>query len=359
MAAAVLVNRTDVTVADVRAAAAATNDASAARRLLAIALVMDGSSRETAAASCAMDRQTLRDWVHRFNDDGPDGLSDRPRSGRPSLLNTDHLAELERWVEAGPDVKKDGIVRWRRVDLRDKIKAKFGVTMHERTVGKLLRKLEFRRLSVRPQHPKSDPAAQEAFKNSFNDRLCAAVVDHLSGKPIEVPIELWFQDEARVGQQGTLTRIWAKRGTRPRAVRDHRFTSAYLFGAVCPERGTGAAVIMPKVNLEAMMEHLAEISRCVGVGAIAVLVLDGASWHSSAKLIVPDNIVLLPLPAYSPELNPAENIWEFIRSNYLSHRVFNSYEAIVNACVDAWNKLMKLPATITSIASRDWAKVNI
>jgi len=167
------------------------------------------------------------------------------------------------------------------------------------------------------------------------------------------------KDEARVGQQGTLTRIWAKRGTRPRAVRDHRFTSAYLFGAVCPSRGTGAAVIMPAVNLEAMMEHLAEISHCVGVGAIAVLVMDGAGWHSSPQLTVPDNIVLLHLPPYSPELNPVENIWAYIRGNFLSHRVFADYEAILKACSDAWNALIKAPATITSIASRDWAQVRI
>jgi DDE superfamily endonuclease len=185
--------------------------------------------------------------------------------------------------------------------------------------------------------------------------VCQVVVDRLCGRPVEI----WFEDEARVGQQGTLTRIWARRGTRPRAVRDHRFTWAYLFGAVCPARGTGAAVIMPEVNVEAMNEHLAEISRCVSVGAIAVLVLDGAGWHSSARIEVPDNIVLLALPPYSPELNSMENIWQYLRSNHLSHRVFEDYTAILKACRDAWNALMALPQTITSIATRTWAQVKI
>ena len=135
-------------------------------------------------------------------------------------------------------------------------------------------------------------------------------------------------------------------------MRDHRFASAYLFGAVCPARGTGAAVIMPDANVEAMNEHLAEISRTVSVGAIALLVLDGAGWHKSPRLKVPDNIVLLSLPAYSPELDPVENIWEFLRGNYLSHRVFDDYEAILKACAQAWNALMNLPDTITSIATR-------
>ncbi len=123
------------------------------------------------------------------------------------------------------------------------------------------------------------------------------------------PVEVWFMDEARVGQQGTLTRVWAKRGTRPRALRDRRYTWAYLFGAVCPERGTGAAVVLPHVNVEAMDAHLAEISRRVAEGAHAVLVLDRAGWHTSPKLRVPDNISLLSLPPYAPEANPVEQVW--------------------------------------------------
>jgi hypothetical protein len=109
------------------------------------------------------------------------------------------------------------------------------------------------------------------------------------------------KDEARVGQQGTLTRIWAKRGTRPRIRRDRRFTWAYLFGAICPARRTGAALVIPTVSIEAMNKHLAEISKCVSVSANAPLILDGAGWHSSPQLIVPENIVLMPLPPYAPD----------------------------------------------------------
>ena len=111
------------------------------------------------------------------------------------------------------------------------------------------------------------------------------------------PVEVWFADEARVGQQGTLTRIWARRGSRPRAPRDRRYTSAWLFGAVCPARRTGAAVVMPEANIAAMEAHLAEIGRRVSPGAHAVLVLDGVGWHSSPRLRVPDNISLLPCRA--------------------------------------------------------------
>ena len=183
-----------------------------------------------------------------------------------------------------------------------------------------------------------------------------ALPEAASGKPIEI----WFEDEARIGQKGTLEYVWAPVGSRPAMVRDNRHDSAYLFGAVCQARAVGAAVIMPAANSEAMNEHLAEISTQVSPGAHAVLVCDSAGWHQPGKrLRVPDNITLLPLPAYSPELNPMENIWDYLRGNKLSRRVWNSYEAIVAACRDAWHFLVNDPDRITTIAHRDWACVNL
>lgn len=113
-----------------------------------------------------MDRQTLRDWVHRYNEAGIEGLADRPRSGRPACLSKAERVQVEGWVEQGADLATDGVVRFRRCDLRDRIAGRFGVYLHERSVGKLLRELNFRRLSVRPLHPNTDPAAQETFKKT-------------------------------------------------------------------------------------------------------------------------------------------------------------------------------------------------
>lgn len=174
------------------------------------------------------------------------------------------------------------------------------------------------------------------------------------------PIEIWFQDEARVGQQGTLTRIWARRGTRPRAPRDRRYKYAYLFGAVCPQRGVGAGLVLPYANTEAMNLHLQEISHSVRPGAHAILVFDGAGYHTADDIEVPKNITLLQLPPYSPELNPVENVWQYLRQNKLSLTVWSGYDEIVECCCTAWNWLMDMPEQITSITLRDWAiKVNI
>ena len=157
-----------------------------------------------------------------------------------------------------------------------------------------------------------------------------------------------------------MTRIWAERGSRPRAPRDQRYDWAYLFGAVCPARDTGAALVLPVADGETMNLHLAEISRNVTPGSHAVVLLDGAGWHQTGgKLNVPDNISLLKLPAYCPELNPIENIWEFLRGNEFSNRVFDTYEAIRDACCHAWNAFLADPERIRSVTERQWAQVTI
>jgi transposase len=164
MAGAVAITRVELGAGELRRAAARCRDAKAARRMLALALVLEGHARAAAARAAGMDAQSLRDWVHRYHQEGLVGLHDRPRSGRPPRLTPEQRAELAEVVEQGPDPARDGVVRWRRVDLPALIKVRFGVEMHERSVGKVLRRLGFRRLSVRPKHPQADPAAQEAFK---------------------------------------------------------------------------------------------------------------------------------------------------------------------------------------------------
>jgi transposase len=160
----VAITRKELGASELRREAVRCPEANAARRMLALALVLEGRSREAAARAAGMDRQTLRDWVHRYNAEGLAGLHDRPRSGRKPRLTPEQMAELEKVVEQGPDPARDGVVRWRRVDLKALIKARFDVDLHERSVGKVLHRLGFARLSVRPKHPSSQPEAQETFK---------------------------------------------------------------------------------------------------------------------------------------------------------------------------------------------------
>src|SRR5207253_1924757 len=141
------------------------------------------------------------------------------------------------------------------------------------------------------------------------------------------PLVILFQDEARIDQKNKSTRRWA-RGTRPSAPHAQRTRSAYIFGAICPARGAAAGLVLPRCNTAAMAVHLTEIAQAVEPGAHAVLLLDQAGWHLSAELKVPENISLMPLPPKSPELNPTENIWQFMRENWLSNPIFRSYSHI-------------------------------
>jgi transposase len=168
--AAIAVTRHDLTAKELRAAAGREKDSAAARRMLALAMVVEGADRTSAAETCGMDRQTLRDWVHRYNAAGLAGLHNRKSSGRPPRLTAAQKAALVELVEKGPDPARHKIVRWRRRDLADELERLFGVKLHERSVGDVLASLGYRRLSVRPQHPQADEAAQGTFKKTSPPR---------------------------------------------------------------------------------------------------------------------------------------------------------------------------------------------
>ena len=169
MACAVSLRR-DYTSSDLRALAAATKNANQSRRLLSLAAVLEGMNRTAAARIGGMDRQTLRDWVHRFNEHGPEGLLDSWSKGPAPRLSAEQRAEIAQLVETGPDRAIHGVVRWRRIDLQRVIVERFGIAYHERTVGKLLKALGFSHISARPRHPTQDARTMEAFKKTFRPR---------------------------------------------------------------------------------------------------------------------------------------------------------------------------------------------
>ena len=162
--------RDDYDGGELRRLAKRSRDPRQVRRLLALAAAYDGSNRADAAKAGGMDRQTLRDWAHRFNEEGPDGLRNRGGAGRRRLLSDEQMGELSVIVETGPDPAIDGVVRWRRIDLKRVIEERFGVTYSERAISGLLVALSFSHISGRPQHPKQDQQVIEAFKKTFPAR---------------------------------------------------------------------------------------------------------------------------------------------------------------------------------------------
>ena len=154
-----------------------------------------------------------------------------------------------------------------------------------------------------------------------------------------------------------MSRIWARKGTRPRVVRQQQFRYTYLFGAVCPARGHAVGLLLPYANTDTMKIHLEHISKEIPEGKHAVIVLDKAGWHTTKKLGKFANITLLPLPAASPELNPCEQIWKQLRQTHLSNRCFKDDEELLSACSEAWNDFTEEPEGVSSLCSRTWARV--
>jgi transposase len=178
--------------------------------------------------------------------------------------------------------------------------------------------------------------------------------------PLHVPldkVDVWFQDEARFGQQNTTTRVWATKGSRPRVVRQQQFEYAYLFGAVCPSTGETEAIVAPFSNSEAMVEHMTLISKKTVAGRHAVVIMDGAGWHQKHTTAGLDNVSIIKLPPYSPELNPIEQVWQWMRQNELANRCFNGYDDIVDQCCRAWNNFRSDKLRVKKLCSRDWTNL--
>lgn len=167
-------------------------------------------------------------------------------------------------------------------------------------------------------------------------------------------VDIWSQDETRVGQQGSLSRIWAVRGTRPRKVKQQQFISTYIYGAACHNTGQSCALILPYANTDAMNQFLNELSSTIEPKRHIALIIDNAGWHTAKKLVIPGNITLIPLPPYAPELNAMEQVWAWIKNHFLSNQCYNDYEDIVDKACYAWNQLSGNPELIKSIMHRKW-----
>jgi transposase len=172
-------------------------------------------------------------------------------------------------------------------------------------------------------------------------------------------VDIWLQDEARFGQQNTTTHLWAKRGSRPLAVKQQQFEYAYLFGAVCVTNGASEAMIVPYVNKEIMHSHLQQISDKTTSDRHAVIIMDGAGWHGEELAEDFKNLSIIKLPPYSPELNPIEQVWSWLRQHHLANRCFNGYEAIVDAVSDAWNDFVSDSKRVMKMCTRDWMNMTI
>lgn len=305
-------------------------DAARSKRLRIVILALGGYTAPAIAMSVGLSRRVCQRWVYRYNALGLEGLSDlRGQEPKPALTPEQEVQVCQR-LEAGP-TPADLVCSLRGVDVQRILATEFGVLRSLTAVYHLLHHLGYSYLSPRPRHRRSNPAAQEQFKLELPARLQVLREQHADQR-----VRVYFQDESRFGQQGTTTNVWARRGSRPTAVRQTEYQYLWVLGAVCPETGHSDGLLSPQLNTKIVNLFLEQFSRTLAADEHAALIWDGAGFHISGELKVPANVTIIQLPAYSPELNPIENLWHYLKSHFWSNRAYADYDELEKAAIQAW-----------------------
>jgi transposase len=308
-------------------------DADRAKRLRIVILAAEGWTAPAIAMAVGLTRRICQRWARRYNEQGLAGLDDR--RGRESRLplTPEEQEQVRRRLDAGPTAE-DEVCSLRGKDVQRILAQEFNLLRSLAGVYHLLHRLGYSYLRPRPRHRKADPEKQAAFLRAWPDCVRTIAQAHPTKR-----LRIYFQDESRFGQQGTTTNVWAKRGSRPTATRQTEYEYLWVLGAVCPETGHAEGLLSPQLNAKIVGEFLAQFARTVPTDEHAVMLWDGAGFHASKQLRLPDNVTVVTLPAYSPELNPIENLWHYLKSHCWSNRAYDDYDALEQAAVDAWCKV--------------------
>jgi transposase len=320
------------------------------RRAQAVLLAKQGRTAQDIADALGCSLKAVKNWVTQYNAGGIEALHDRPRSGRPPLLDPAHYPHLKQRLDAPPR-PEDGVCTLRGLDIRRILDQEFGVLMSLQAVYDLLHRLGYSDLMPRPQHEDANPEVQAFFKEIVGEQI-----DAIAQQNPECAIRVYFEDEARFGTQGTITRVWAPKGSRPRAVRQNGREWLYVLMAVCVGTGASSALIMPELNTGVLNLFLEQFSGELPAGVHAVLIWDGAGYHTSGDLVVPSNVSLIQLPPYSPELNPVENLWHYLRAHHWSNREYDSYQDLQREAVRSVCAVCDDAERLKSVCNAEYVK---
>jgi transposase len=323
-------------------------DADRARRLRIIILAAEGWTAPAVAMAVGLSRRICQRWVQRYNEAGLVGLDDLRGRELHSPLTTEQEAEVRERIEAGP-TQQDEVCSLRGKDFQRILAEEFGLLRSLASVYGLLHRLGYSYLRPRPQHRKSNPEHVAAFKQALPEKLATIAAEH-AGKQLRV----YFQDESRFGQQGTMTNVWAPRGSRPTAVRQTEYGYLWVLATVCPETGHAEGLLSPQLNSKVINIFLEQFSKSIPADEHAVMIWDGAGFHTSKQVRPPQNITLLQLPAYSPELNPIENLWHYLKSHYWSNRPYDDYDALEEAAMTAWRTAVLDAETVKTVCAASY-----
>jgi transposase len=328
----------------------AEKDVGRAQRLQIVVLALQGWTAPAIGMAVGLSRRVCQRWVAQYNEAGLDGLEDQ-RGAAAGLPLTDHQqAELKRRLDAGP-TPKDGVCALRGRDVKRILDQEFHVVRSLPSVYRMLHELGYSCLCPRPRHDQADPERQAAFQRELPQRLRSVAAAH-PGKRLRI----YFEDESRFGQQGTLTRVWAPRGSRPRAVRQTAYQYLWVLGVVCPSTGHAEGLLSPALNTAVINLFLSQFSATIPGDEHAVLIWDGAGYHTSKQLAVPDNVTVVQLPPYSPELNPIENLWHYLKSHCWSNQAYADYDALEATAMQTWQSVVLDAELMKTVCAAQYAE---
>lgn len=338
------------TLAELERLERAEKDAGHAKRLRIIILAIKGYTAPAVAMSLGLSRRICQGWLARYNREGLAGLDDRRGGQAQPVLTVEQEVQFRQRLAEGPTAE-DRVCSLRGTDVQRILAEEFQKVRSLAAVYNLLHRLNYSYLAPRPRHRLANPEAQAAFKQTLPDRLAKIALAHPDKQ-----LRVFFQDEARFGQQGTTTKLWAPTGSRPTAVRQTEYQYLWVLGAVCPQTGQGEGLLSPRLNTQVVNVFLEQFSATLTPTEHAVMIWDGAGFHTSKQLRVPANITLLRLPAYSPELNPIENLWHYLKSHFWSNRAYQDYEALEQAAVEAWQIAVLNPELMKTVCHAPYEK---
>jgi transposase len=325
-------------------------DADRSRRLRIVILAQEGWTAPAVAMAVGLSRRICQRWVHRYNASGLEGLDDGRGHESRSPLTPDQEVEVRRRIDAGP-TEQDEVCSLRGKDIQRILAEEFNLLRSLAGVYHLLHRLGYSYLRPRPRHRKASAEKVEAFKQEWPEKLKAIAIEHPGQR-----LRVYFQDESRFGQQGTTTNLWAKKGSRPTAVRQTEYEYLWVLGAVCPETGHAEGLLSPQLNTKIINLFLQQFSATIPEGEHAVMIWDGAGFHTSKQLQIPGNVTLVQLPAYSPELNPIENLWHYLKSHFWSNRAYQDYDALEKAAMAAWQKAVLDTELMKTVCAASYLK---
>ena len=320
-------------------------DAARSRRLRIVILGMKGWTAPAVAMAVGLSRRVCQNWIARYNADGLAGLEDRRGKDSQLPLSSEEEAAFRERIEAGP-TDADQVCSLRGKDFQRILAEEFGLLRSLASVYWLLHRLGYSYLRPRPRHRKADPEKVHAFVQGWP--VCFAKI---AAKHPQKQLRVYFQDESRFGQQGTMTNVWAEKGSRPTAIRQTEYEYLWVLGAVCPETGHAEGLLSPQLNTKIVNSFLELFSQTIPADEQAVMIWDGAGFHTSKTLKVPENVTLVQLPAYSPELNPIENLWHYLKSHFWSNKTHDDYQALEDAAMEAWQKVVLDREIIKSVCA--------